>query len=514
MDSKVIRNVFLVFFVFIGVVNSSFGSVQVKSKVESVVLYHSGALVKRTSSIDLPVGVSELIFKNISSKLILNSLRVDNGNITILNKQIITKVSNEEFSALFDKKEAIEKQLGLIEEKYVEVGFVKTVEDLEKLTSFYSTRILKLKQELREVKREITAAEKIKSIQLDNEDAAILKLIVSAQSRLESPLSLQYVCGGIGWSPYYEVSVENSSDKEIEINYLARTMSQTGENWDAVALYLSSSFPLSEPTKLPVLENPWLLKSRSRSRSFYSPTNQIAKKDHSLQLLEGVEYHDINVPSNLRLVRIAGLNSIKSNSTVFTFPVKKANLVANYYYYGFPGLDPEVYLVAEVQGWDTLGFVDGIAEVSFGGNSVSETIIKFSDFKNKLTLPVGKDNSVFMKRTEMQDQKYFKVSNSGKKKTSTYAYQLELKNNNTFPVQFRLFDQVPLSQTKQASVEVLKDSQGQISLETGEVTWDISVKPGEEIEKQLIFTIEMESKYRFVPVRKKKKFTPVSSPSF
>ena len=92
-------------------------SLTVNSKVGSVVLYHSGAMVKRTSNVNLPLGVTELIFKNISGKILLNSLKINNNNITILNKKIIKKISNNEYKALFDRKDAIQKQINLIEIK-------------------------------------------------------------------------------------------------------------------------------------------------------------------------------------------------------------------------------------------------------------------------------------------------------------------------------------------------------------------------------------------------------------
>ena len=505
------KNLILLFVIFFTPVFLSAESLQVTSKVESVVLYHSGAMVKRVSSINLPIGVTELIFTNISDKLVLNSLKVRNNNITILNKQIIKKISNNEFKALFDKKNAIQKQINLIEDKYTEVGFVKNVEDLEKLTLFYSKRIVKLKRDLRDVDLEIKTAERIESIELDNEHAAILKLVISIQKKSSTQLSLEYVCGGIGWSPYYEVSVRSASDKSIEIKYLARTMSQTGENWDNVSIFLSSSFPLSSPTQLPVLENPWVLTGRG---SLVNSVNQKNNNIEQLERLDGVEYKEINVPSNLSVVKIEGRNSIKSNSTVFTFPIKNVVLPSLYHYYGFPNIDPDVYLVAEVSNWDTLGFLDGLADMSFGGNNIGKTIIKFSEFKNKLTLPIGKDNSVFMKRTDIADQKYFKLSKSSKKKSTTLAYQYELKNNNPFPIEFKLLDQVPISQTKKASVEIIEFSNGLISKETGEVVWNLNVSKGEEVRKELIFTIEMESKYRYLPLKNRRKFSPVSCPSF
>ena len=213
-------------------------------------------------------------------------------------------------------------------------------------------------------------------------------------------------------------------------------------------------------------------------------------------------------------MKIKGRNSIKSNSTVFTFLIKNVVLPADYYYYGFPNMDPDVYLVAELTNWDTLGFLDGLADMSFGGNNIGKTIIKFSEFKNKLTLPIGKDNSVFMKRTEIADQKYFKLSRSSKKKTTTLAYQYELKNNNQFPIQFKLVDQVPISQTKKASVEIVEFSNGLISQKTGEVIWNLNVSAGEELKKKLIFTIEMESQYRYIPLGKLQIFKPVSCPAF
>ena len=486
-------------------------SLTVNSKVGSVVLYHSGAMVKRTSNVNLPLGVTELIFKNISGKILLNSLKINNNNITVLNKQIIKKISNNEYKALFDRKDAIQKQINLIEEKYTEVGFVKNVEDLEKLTLFYASRILKLKSDMRAVDLEIKTAENIANIELDNENAAILKLVISVQKQSSKQLSLEYVCGGIGWSPYYEVSVESASNKSIEIKYLARTMSQTGENWDNVSVSLSSSLPLSSPTQLPVLESPWVLKGRGNK---YNLTNKISSNTEQIERLDGVEYKEIDIPSNLSVVKIEGQNSIKSNSTVFTFPIKNVVLPSVYHYYGFPNIDPDVYLVAEVSNWDTLGFLDGLADVSFAGNNIGKSIIKFSEFKNKLTLPIGKDNSVFMKRAEISDQKYFKLSKSSKKKTTTLAYQYELKNNNPFPINFKLLDQVPISQTKNASVEILEFSNALISKTTGEVLWDLNISKGEEVRKELIFTIEMESNYRYFQMKKQKKFRAVSCPAF
>lgn len=487
------------------------------TKVEAVTIYHSGALVTRTSSIDLKPGVNELIFKNLSSKIVLNSLKVSNKEVTILNKTLVRKLTDEEFNQLIDRKEALNKQMALIEAKYNEPGFISKVEDLEKMTDFYAKNILQTKKELRNIDQKINEAKKLENIELKNENAAMLKLIVSVDGSLKSPFKIQYVCGGIGWSPAYEVIVESSGDESIEIKYLAKAMSQTGEDWDNVKISLSSSFPLESPTSLPKADSPWVLDGGYGNYNANYPDQQNGiqnEEQQEIDKLEGVEYQEISIPSFLKLRTLKEIYSIKSNSTVFTFPIQTIKLPTNFYYYGFPSLDPEVYLVAEVTGWDTLGFVDGIANITFGGNDVGKSIIKFSESKDTLLLPIGKDNSVYMRRTEMVDKKYFQITSIGKKRVTTLAYQFELKNNNNFPIQFELVDQIPISQTKSAEVKIESIANGQVNNETGEISWNLGLKPGQTSDKELIFTIEMDADYRYYKGKARAKYKTISAPSF
>ncbi len=489
--------------------------VDMNTKVESVTIYHSGALVIRTDMSELNPGVNELIFKNLSSKIILNSIKISNKEITILNKSIIRKLTKEELNQLHDKKDALNKQMLLIEAKYSEAGFVTKVEDLEKMTAFYSDKIMQVKKELREIEEKLNDAKKLEGFELNNENAAILKLIVSVESKLKESFKIQYVCGGIGWGPAYEIVAESSAGKSIEIKYLAKTMSQTGEDWDNIVINLSSSFPLESPTDLPKPDSPWLIENKyqNKAQTPAETKEQQLTEQQQIAKLEGVEYQEISIPSFLRLRTLKGKFSIKSNSTVFTFPIQTEKLPTVYYYYGFPGIDPEVYLVAQVTGWDTLGFIDGVANITFNGSDVGKSLINFSEFKDTLLLPVGKDNSVYMKRSEIADEKYFRITTIGKKRKNTLAYKYELRNNNSFPVHFELIDQIPISQTKSAEVAVEKTSNGILDEETGEITWQIDLNPRQNVDKELIFTIETDHSYRYSS-GKKYRYRSVSAPSF
>lgn len=500
----------LLFFGIIFFTVPLFAEIDVKTTVNEITVYHMGALVNRSADVNLKPGVNVLMFKNLSSKMVLHTLKFKNKDITMVNRTIIKKLNPEEFSQLTDRKEALNNQLRLLELKYNDTGFVKEVDDLEKMMSYYEHKILDIKRNLRSVENKIIDAKNLENIKLDNKDAAILKVTVSVAKAFNSKLEMQYVVGSISWSPSYDITVGSSSDKTIEIKYNAKMMSQTGEDWNNVTIHLSSSFPLKSPTDLPKADKPWTLDGRSSyNKNEFNQSLTNAPKDISrgIELLEGVEYEELSLPSFLKLRTLKEKHSIKSNSTVFTFPIMTQELPANYYYYGFPSLDPEVFLVAEITNWSEYSFVDGVANMTYRGNDIGKSLIKFSESKDTLLLPVGKDNSVYLKRAEMAGQKYFKVMKIGKKQKETQAFEYILKNNNDFPVNFELVDQFPISQTKFAAVNLVKTSGGNINNEHGEILWEFTLKPGQSTKKEFIFSIDMDSRFSYSkkgPMRKKR----------
>ncbi|MCB0431321.1 MAG: DUF4139 domain-containing protein [Flavobacteriales bacterium] len=488
----------------------------VSSAAERITVYHSGAMVNRTAQVDLRAGVTELSFRGISSKMILNTLKFQNRDLTVLNKTLIRKLTDEERQVLNDRRDALKNQLQLLETKFNEPGFVKEVSDLESMITYYSDKILEVKRNLRQVEKEISEAELLENIDLGDEHAAILKVTISAATPVRGEVAFQYVVGGIGWSPAYEINASSSSGTSIEVKYIAKVMSQTGENWEHVSLSFSSSFPLESPTTLPVAEEPWVLNRYGRPQpTAQDQSNAEDGTGGQIDRLEGVEYQDIRIPTLMKLRKLEGTYSLKSNSTVFSFPMLTVNLPATFYYYGFPGIDPETYLAAEVTGWDTIGFADGVADITYNGTNIGKSIIRFSEAQDTLLLPIGKDNSVYMKRQEVANQSTTRDGSTFKKQKSTMAFAYTVKNNNSFPIRYRLLDQFPISQNKSAEVELENISNGAIDYETGEVEWLLSLSPGQTEKKDLKFTIETDGDYRYSERgNHRAKYRTVSCPAF
>ena len=94
------KAIFLLVLFFLVKITSAV-EVELQSKVDEVTIYHSGALVNRKTDVLLKQGVHELVFKNISSKILLNTLKFNNKDITILNTVLVKKLTNEEYKELF-----------------------------------------------------------------------------------------------------------------------------------------------------------------------------------------------------------------------------------------------------------------------------------------------------------------------------------------------------------------------------------------------------------------------------
>ena len=465
---------------------------ELNSKATEITLYHTGALVNRTASVDLAPGSHELVFRNVSSMLLLGTLKINDKEITVLNKSLVKKLSDEELNVLGDRKSALENQLKLLEIKYNEVSFVDNIDELQKMMSFYYERMVSIKRELREVNQQIEGAGELEKMKLDNENAAILKVLVSVEKPVRRSISFQYLAGSVAWSPGYEVSVEDVNSQKIHFNYQAKIINDCGENWENVVIKLSSAYPLSEPTKLPVPSEVWTLPA-AHNRTGFEEEFEEAYDMSEISDIEGVEYEEVCIPSFIKLRTLNGKFSIKSNRTIFSFPIEQFDLPADYYYHAFPSLDAEAYLVARIGGWNEMALIDGYAYISVKGDDIGTTYIKFTDFSDTLVLPIGKDNSVFIKRYEKADETFRKEGGS-KKFKEQYAFHYELKNNNPYGIRVELYDQVPVSQSKSIEVEVENLSGGNLKEELGQVRWLLSLKPGEYVKKELVFEVETDSR--------------------
>ncbi len=179
--------------------------------------------------------------------------------------------------------------------------------------------------------------------------------------------------------------------------------------------------------------------------------------------------------------------SILSDNQLNTVVFKKEELKAIYEYQCVPKLSDKVYLIGNIPDWSGSDLIDGEANIYLENSFVGKTVINTSQFTDTLTLSFGIDNHLIVKREKVKEFSASQFIGSNKKET--ISWKTSLRNNKSYPVTLKLFDQIPLSTNKEIVVEVHELSGGQHDETTGKATWNVSLNPNETKELTMTYSV-------------------------
>jgi uncharacterized protein (TIGR02231 family) len=186
---------------------------------------------------------------------------------------------------------------------------------------------------------------------------------------------------------------------------------------------------------------------------------------------------DVNVPY-----------SIPSDGQMQTVEIQRIQSPAGYRYVTIPRKSPVAYLTANINDWAGLSLQSGEATLYFENSFVGKSYLNVNQLTDTLTLSLGTDNSILVKREKRKDFTSRKVL--GSNRTETSSYLITLRNNKAVPVSITLKDQVPVSSNSAITVQTEELSGGKFDNQTGYVTWDLNIKPGETKEIILTYSVK------------------------
>lgn len=481
--------------------------------------------------------------KNPVVKKLQDSIDICNTKLLQIDNEI--KINSELKTLLqkgTDKNVAgSEKGLG-IDELMKTMEYYKTKStELENLQTENNKKRTELVQTLNRLNQQLSQ-ETIKN----NKTSGILKLVLTSPAITASDLTISYFTASAAWVPYYDINIE-STDKPIKIVGKAKIRQTTGLDWEKVKLTLSSATPSNG--KIAPLFTTWFLENiypQYRPRSSSSMQNSYAYGDgvSAKQILEerNVIKNNIDASSTQYMVNgelvdetyVSSLdpNMIKDtqvldNGTVnittkssmddyisvsdnqmnmvynidlpFSVPgngkeqsldLQTREAQAEYKYYSVPKLDTETYLLAEISNWQNLNLLSGKANITYDGTYIGETFIDAASTHTKLSLTLGTDKRVAVKREKLQD--YSSTKFLGNDVKQIFTYKLTVKNNQTKAISMVLKDQYPRSTQKNIEVELLKETSAWTANkeETGVVSWEETIQPGETKTYQLSYSVK------------------------
>ena len=190
--------------------------------------------------------------------------------------------------------------------------------------------------------------------------------------------------------------------------------------------------------------------------------------------------YDIDMPYN-----------IPGNGKSQSIDLQTRTANAEYKYYCAPKLDAETYLLAEIADWSGLGLLSGPANITYAGTYLGETMLDASSTREKLTLTLGTDTRVSVKREKMTD---FSTTRAiGSDTQQTFTYQLTVRNNQSKAIRMTLKDQYQISTMKnvQVTLNTKETTPWTANIEElGVITWEEELAPGETKTYRISYTVK------------------------
>jgi hypothetical protein len=180
--------------------------------------------------------------------------------------------------------------------------------------------------------------------------------------------------------------------------------------------------------------------------------------------------------------------TIQSDGKNLAIDIDSYSLPADYQYFCTPKIDKNAYLLARIVDWEKYNLLEGEANVFFEDTYTGKTLLDIRYMSDTLTISLGKDKGVTIKR-EIQKQFTTKQFLSSKKE-ETKAWLISIKNNKQQNINISLSDQIPVSTLEEILVKPINISNGKLDTETGIIKWDFQLKPTEKKDIDLKYSVQ------------------------
>lgn len=183
--------------------------------------------------------------------------------------------------------------------------------------------------------------------------------------------------------------------------------------------------------------------------------------------------------------------TIPGNGKEQIINLKDYNLSPEYKFYAAPKLDQNAFLVADFKDWEKLNILSGLANITYDGTYVGQTYLNTSQTNNVMSVTLGSDKRISVKREKLTDFSQVKILGSDTK--VTLAYKITVKNNQNKAVKFTLKEQYPISSQKEIKVELLDKETTKPTYnkeDIGVVTWDFDLAAGESREFRIAYSVK------------------------
>jgi uncharacterized protein (TIGR02231 family) len=496
-------------------------SVDIESGITAVTVYPGRAAATRSASLELEAGLYDLRFGNLPPTIQPDTIQArlagsaqPSAGARVLavdyEQMAVEQASSQQIAdadkriqGLVDQIERLKAQFAVFEaqRKFLDDVSIRTASDakddagtaaidFEKLREqleFQRTereKLITLMQSLaaeqRELEKRLAVAQNERHAMAGSSNTtrtAIVALAVLQPSPVT--IELTYLVANAGWQPTYNIRA-SSDGSTVEIEYDAMIAQQSGEDWNDVALTLSTAQPTIAANP-PTIE-PWYVDVHQpdqlgervsagiESRRFRAmePPAAPADRDDAAGYSKAAE---LDLESALRMT--AADAQISSGGPAVTYQLPRRVTVktnaqkqqrtriatistqADFLHIAVPALTHAVYVRGELTNASSYQLLPGPASIFFGQDYIGPTHLAGVAPQGRFDVHFGIDQSVKATRTLLSR----KTSSTGLFKDGVKTrsdYRIEIDNGAGKPITLELWDRMPVSRSDKIKIE-LKD---------------------------------------------------------
>lgn len=520
--------------------------VETESKLRAVTVYSNRAMLTRQAIIEIPAGAHTVIFKNLPASLLPDSLRAEGkaaasvkfGALTnrmVMSADLIApkeKELNDQLELLQDQRRAIEsdKQALSIKQNFLttlsQQGALRTQEDIAEINlkpdqwdaaakaiyiGIADTMKAQLEQDilLRGIDKQVMKIQnEINQLHTGQRSAYEVRLPLESAAATTLTVDISYQLPDASWTPLYDARL-NTKAQKLELVQYGAVRQNTGEDWNGVALTLSTAQP-QRGAGLPELGTMWVglyqaVLNKARFNvdggavsgtigSNIAPPMEMAQDAMPAaapvpQKVAQFSAAIIETGGFVSEYKIPGPSTVTADGTESKLMIGTFDTTNEIRIQARPQISSEAYLVGHMTLKGEAPILPGPVSLFRDGAYVGQSALPLLRPGQINDLSFGVDDQVSVRRRVMKDEN----SEAGVLSRDSVLernYLTEIENLHSKPVTIVVFEAIPVAQDKQITVQLLPDLTTQGYIENpdnvkGILRWAVPVEPKKKTEVKL-----------------------------
>ncbi|MEA2573851.1 MAG: hypothetical protein QOH93_1149 [Chloroflexia bacterium] len=503
--------------------------ISIESRIAEVTVYTDRARITRRGTVHLQAGEQKVSVENLPVSLQDDSVRAGGRGegVRILGvevvRQFVTQAPEANIAELQKELEALQDQDAALSDEDAAIGaqleFLKSLrestattlprgislgrsklEDVQSLVDYLGqqwaeavARRREIGLQRRELARQIAALQGRMAPNYDSPERRQINVFVEAAAEVEAEIEVIYGVVGASWQPLYDLRLVES---KVNLGYLANVTQQTGEDWPAVQLSLSTARP-AVSTTIPELD-PWYLDVRRPLPPMPAMSRMAAAPAQYSGEAAGGAADAYAGPATMMLAQSApkmevAQATVESTGASVTFKVGRPvdipsdgsphkttvtslDLESQLDYVSVPRLAEEAYLRAKITNTSQYILLPGQASIfhegDFVGTTWLETVVPNQEFEAQL----GVDDRVKVER-ELTAREISKTL-IGNTRKNVFGFKITVSSFLAWPTRVTLYDQFPVSRNEQIKSKLLQVQPPPVEQsEMNILKWELAVAP-------------------------------------